>query len=263
MPPPVKGRMRRILIASALVALAAPVFGASLFDETEKVSRTLAFQPGGTLRLRTFSGRVTITGSDRNEVVVDAVRRGSRSRLDRIKLDIHADGSTLVININHRETFWWDNMRNNVVETDLDISVPRHTNLDLNTFSAPITVEGIDGSTRVHGFSSYIHLSDVGSVVAHTFSGPVEIATKSWRDNQSISVDTFSGNIQLHVPENASGRVTFNSFSGRLNSEMPLTLHSSGRRNVSAELGGGANGSSLRFKTFSGSVRIDRYRLLQ
>ena len=251
--------MRKILIAAALVAFAAPALGASPFDETEKISRTVAFQPGGTLRLRTFSGRVTITGSDRNEVVVDAVRRGSRSRLDRIKLDIHTDGSTLVINTNHREHSWWDNMRNNVVETDLDISVPRRTDLDLNTFSAPITVEGIDGSTRVHGFSSYIHLSDVsGSIVAHTFSGPVEIGTTSWRDNQSISVDTFSGNIQLHVPENARGRVTFNSFSGRLNSEMPLTLHSSSRRNLSAELGGGADGSLLQFKTFSGSVRIDR-----
>jgi DUF4097 and DUF4098 domain-containing protein YvlB len=251
--------MRHILIAVALGALATPAFGQSRFDETEKISRTIAFQPGGTLRLRTFSGRVTITGSDRNEVVVDAVRRGSRSRLDRIKLDIHTDGSTLVINTNRREYSWWDSMRNNVVETDLDISVPRRTNLDLNTFSAPITVERVEGSARVHGFSSRIHLSDVsGPVVAHTFSGPVEIATSNWPDRQSISVDTFSGNIELHVPENARGRVTFNSFSGRLNSEMPLTLHSSSRRNLSAELGDGGDGSSMRFKTFSGSVRIDR-----
>jgi len=51
--------------------------------------------------------------------------------------------------------------------------------------------------------------------------------------------------------------VTFNSFSGRLNSELPLTLHTSSRRHLRAELGGGAGGT-LRFKTFSGSVKIDR-----
>ncbi|PYQ91807.1 MAG: hypothetical protein DMG02_03850 [Acidobacteria bacterium] len=251
--------MRKILVAAALVAFAAPAFGASLFDETEKISRTVAFEPGGTLRVKTFSGRVTITASDKNEVAVEAVRHASRDRLDRIKLDIHREGSTLVIDTNHREYSWWDGMRNNVVETDLDIAVPRRTNLDLNTFSAAITVDGVEGSSRVHGFSSRIQLNDIaGSVRAHTFSGPVDIRSKNWQDHQSITVDTFSGNIQLHVPENARGHVTFNSFSGRLNSEMPLTLHSSSRRNLSAELGGGADGSSLRFKTFSGSVRIDR-----
>ena len=60
------------------------------------------------------------------------------------------------------------------------------------------------------------------------------------------------------MPENARGLVSFNSFSGHLNSEMPLTLHSGrGRRSLTAELGGGGEGT-LRFKTFSGNVRIDR-----
>ena len=52
---------------------------------------------------------------------------------------------------------------------------------------------------------------------------------------------------------------TFNSFSDRLNSDMPLTLHSSSRRSLKADLGGGGrDGGTLRFKTFSGSIKIDR-----
>jgi hypothetical protein len=38
---------------------------------------------------------------------------------------------------------------------------------------------------------------------------------------------------------------------------MPLTLQTSSRRSLKGELGGGG-GAELRFKTFSGSVRIDR-----
>src|SRR5207302_6699949 len=106
--PAVKALMRKILVAAAFVAFAAPAFGASLFDETEKISRTVAFEPGGTLRVKTFSGRVTITASDKNEVAVEAVRHASRDRLDRIKLDIHREGSTLVIDTNHRENSCWD-----------------------------------------------------------------------------------------------------------------------------------------------------------
>jgi hypothetical protein len=95
-----------------------------------------------------------------------------------------------------------------------------------------------------------------GPLSAKAFSGAVSIA----RSRGTRSVDrrrTFSGSIDLRVPDSAHGTVTFNSFSGRLNSELPLTLHTSSRRNLRAELGSGGGGT-LRFKTFSGSVKIDR-----
>jgi len=251
--------MRKYVLALGVLALAAPAVTAA-FEETEHISRTIRMDPGGTLRLRSFSGRVTVTTSDRPEVVVDAVRRGTRDRLDRIKLDVHSDGSSVVVvNANRRERSWhWFTDGNNVVETDFDIKVPRRTSLDLSVFSARVIVDGVEGSHKIHGFSSRVSLNDVtGSVKAHTFSGSVLIRAKSWEPDQTIDVDTFSGNVELHVPESARGSVSFNSFSGRLSSEMPLTLHSSSRRSLKAELGGG-NGGTLRFKTFSGSVRIDR-----
>jgi hypothetical protein len=261
--------MRKYVLALGVLALATPAVNAA-FDKTEHINQTIRMDPGGTLRLKSFSGRVTITGSDRPEVVVDAVRRATRDRLDRIKLDIHTNGSNVVVvDANRRERSWYDFMGgNNVVETDFDIKVPRRTNLDLSVFSAPVSVDGVEGSHKVHSFSSRLSLNDVaGSIKAHTFSGPVLIRAKSWEPNQAIDVDTFSGNVELHVPESARGSVSFNSFSGRLNSEIPLTLHSSSRRSLKAELGslkaerGGddaVNNGTLRFKTFSGSVRIDR-----
>jgi len=251
--------MRKYLLVFALLALATPAVWAA-FDETEHVNQTLEMEPGGTLRLRSFSGRVTITASDRPEVVIDAVRHGTRAQLNRIKLDIHTESSNVVVvDANRRDRSWFEfSGRSNVVDTDFDVKVPRRTNLDVSVFSAPVTVEGVEGSHKLHGFSSRLSLSDVvGSIQAHTFSGAVVIREKSWEPNQTIDVDTFSGSVELHVPERARGTVTFNSFSGRLNSEMPLTLHSSSRRNLRAELGSGGNGT-LRFKTFSGSVKIDR-----
>lgn len=252
--------MRTIYAVFAVLALATPALATpGAFDETEHVSRTIAMEPGGTLRLKSFSGRVTITASDRPEIVVDAVRRATRSRLDRIRLDIHSSGSnTVVIDANQRDHSWWSFDGSNVVETDFDIKVPRKTNLDLSVFSAAVSIEGVEGSHDVHGFSSRLVLSDVsGSVKAKTFSGSVSIREKTWQPHQTIDVDTFSGNVELRVPDNASGTVTFNSFSGRLNSDMPLTLHTSSRRSLRAELGGGGDGI-FRFKTFSGSVKIDR-----
>jgi hypothetical protein len=251
--------MRQYILALAVLAIATTALSA-VHDDTDHVNRTLKMEPGGTLRLKSFSGRVTITASDRPEVVIHAVRRASRDRLDRIKLDIRTDGpDVVVVEANRRDRTWFEfSGRSNVVETDFDITVPRKTHLDISVFSAPVTVEGVEGSHKLHSFSSRLTLNDVaGSIKAHTFSGPVVIREKSWDPNQTIDVDTFSGNVELHVPDTARGSVSFNSFSGRLKSEMPLTLHSSSRRRLRADLGGGGN-SSLTFKTFSGSVEIDR-----
>ena len=61
----------------------------------------------------------------------------------------------------------------------------------------------------------------------------------------------------LKLPAAANATVSFNSFSGDLKSDVPLTLRSSSRRSFTAELGSGGD-SRLRFKTFSGDVRINR-----
>jgi DUF4097 and DUF4098 domain-containing protein YvlB len=98
----------------------------------------------------------------------------------------------------------------------------------------------------------------IGPVQAHTFSGSVEIHQARWLDPQTIDVDTFSGSVELRVPGDARGDVTFNSFSGRLDSTIPLMMHSSSRKSVRAELGTGGSSSRLRVKTFSGSLHIDR-----
>ena len=253
--------MRALAAAFAVLALALPARAeSSAYYETEHVSRTVALEPGGTLQVKNFSGRVTITGSDRSEVVVEAVRRAPRSRLDRIKLDVHTSGSTVVVvDANQRDSSWWGfGSGTNIVETELDIKVPRKTQLDVSVFSSPVTVEGVEGAHKLHGFSSRLTLNDVaGPVRAKTFSGSVSIREKSWADNPSIDVETFSGGIDLRVTDATRGTVSFNSFSGHLSSDVPLTMHSSSRRSVRAELGGGGGGT-LRFKTFSGSVKIDR-----
>lgn len=258
--------MRKLAFGLVLLAVAAgTTVRAASFDETEHIAQTARLDAGGTLRLKNFSGRVTITAEDRRDVAIDATRRATRDRLDHIKLDIHNEGDTLVVDANHKDDSWqnWFGRNNNVVQTDFDIKVPRKTNLDINVFSSPVTVQGVEGRHRVHGFSSRLTLEDVvGPVEAHTFSGMVEIREKAWQPRQSIDVNTFSGSVELHVPENAKAAVSFNSFSGHLDAGMPLTfssLNTRRRGSLTARLGADdADAGSLRVKTFSGSVRIDR-----
>ena len=223
--------------------------------ETETVDRTLTLPSGGTVRLKTFSGRVNITGGAGNQVVIKAVRRATRDRLDDIKLEITQSGNVIDIDANHRIV---ERRNDNVVETDFDIQVPSQVKLDLRTFSAPVTAANVSGDVVVDGFSSEIRLTDVsGPKKIKTFSGGVSVQARTWADGDDMNVNTFSGDVTLRLPDNARGNVTFDSFSGSFNSDLPITLSSAGKRSFRGSLNGGGN-TDFRLNTFSGSVRIQR-----
>jgi len=227
-----------IAALAACAAIAAPAAAAphSWLEqkETERVDRTVPFHAGGLVRLKTFSGKVTITGTDGSDVVVHAVRRASRDRLDHIKLDVTTSGSDVVIDANKRDNEWEDR-NNNVVETDFDIQVPRGAELDLRGFSSDIQVTGVTGRQKLYAFSGNLRVDGT--------RGPLE-------------AETFSGNIEVKLDGGAGGDVDFNSFSGRLDTDVPMTLTTGGRRHVRGQVGSADRSNQFRFKTFSGDVRV-------
>ena len=226
----------------AALVLAAPAAAQGDRDDrgprdTETIDRTLPMPAGGTLRLKTFSGRVRITGGSGDQLVVHAVRRATKDRLADIKLEITQSGSTIEVDANHRLV---ERRNDNVVETDFEIQLPARTRLDIKTFSAPVTVIGVNASQNIDGFSS-----------------DVTIESTDWGDGNDVDINTFSGNVRLRLPGSARGNIDFNSFSGRFESDLPVTLNTSSRRNFRGALNGGGNGD-FRLKTFSGDVTIRR-----
>lgn len=222
---------------------------------TENFDRTVPLSPGGTVRLKTFSGRVKITATGGSQVVIHAVRRATVERLRDIKLEVTQSGNRVEIDANHQLV---ERDNNNVVETDFDIQVPAETNLDLRTFSAPIDLTGVRGNHTVDGFSSDIHFIDVGGPMRiKTFSGDVTVEARGWADGNDLNVNTFSGGVTLRLPDSARGDLSFDTFSGRFNSDLPVTMSSSSRRNFRGALNGGGS-AEFTLKTFSGDVNIRR-----
>jgi DUF4097 and DUF4098 domain-containing protein YvlB len=194
-------------------------------------------QPGGTFRLRTFSGRVRIHGTDGTQVVIHAIRRARADRLRDIQIEVTQSGSSIEVNANHQRV---ERENDNVVETDFDIQVPARTRLDVNSFSAPIEVTNVQGAHRLK-----------------TFSADITLAAETWNDDDGVDADSFSGDVHVRLPGNARGAISFDSFSGRFQSDLPVTMQSSSQRTFRGDLNGG--GSALfRFKTFSGSAEIRR-----
>ena len=255
----VKSAVPRALLLASIAGLALASFPTPTAAETERVTRTFQIADGGTLRLDNFSGRVTITGTSGSEVSVDATRHGSPSQLERVKLEITSDRSQVRIEANRRDPSWWGLWgRDDAVDTDFDIKVPRHINLNITLFSASVNASGIEGSHSIESFSGRVVLDDVtGPIGVKSFSGPLEIRTASWSDKERLEVETFSGSVDLHIPDSAQGTVEFNSFSGRFRSAFPLTFQSNRRRRFVGQLGSGSPVGSVRVKSFSGNLSIN------
>jgi DUF4097 and DUF4098 domain-containing protein YvlB len=245
-----------LIAAIALVGLGIPSAGtAAAAAQTETVDRTAAFTPGATLKVRNFSGRVTITGTDRRDVSVHAVRRASQDRLDRIKLDVREEGGGVVVEANKQLDP--DRHNDNVVETDLTIEVPHQANLDVETFSSPVIVRDVTGTRhRVKTFSGDQQLERVaGPLDADAFSGSV--ALPAWAGGDPLKVSTFSGHIEVQVPPTANGSIEFDTFSGDFATDVALTMRAKEKRTIRAELPGGAGGAgTVRLHTFSGDVHL-------
>jgi DUF4097 and DUF4098 domain-containing protein YvlB len=222
-------------IAACLTLSSVPV-GAATDEQqrqTETVDRTYPMGPGGELRLNNFSGKIMITGSNRGNVAIHAVRRASRDRLDNIRLDIQADGNRIRIEANKRDESW-DRHNDNVVETEFEIEVPEDANLDINAFSSEVRISNVRGRQKVHTFS--------GSVDVRDATGPID-------------AQTFSGDIDVALAPNASGRVDFDTFSGDLTSDIAMAFQAGGRRGAHGEIGSGGT-NTFKFHTFSGDVHI-------
>ena len=226
------------MTAALLLALtASPALAGQ--KETETIDRTVPIGAEGNLKLKNFSGDIRITGTNGHEVVVHAVRRAKREQLDNIKLDISQSGTSVTIEANKRDPNWREK-NDNVVETDFDIKVPFGTKLDLYSFSGRIDVTGVRAS-----------------IDAETFSGDVMLDVTSASDLPELTGETFSGDIRIKVNTNASGKVEFNSFSGDVDSDVPIAMKSTRKRNVSGDIGSGS-GATLKFKTFSGDLKIQK-----
>jgi DUF4097 and DUF4098 domain-containing protein YvlB len=251
--------VRHIAIAAALAASLActPAVFARQAQDTETIDRTIPFPVNGTLSLNTFSGHVTVTATSGRDIVIKAVRRASRDRLDHITLDVTTSGSTVSIDTNKRRDGWRDHF-NNVVETDIDVQVPASATLNLHSFSSPISVTGVTGDERLKTFSATITVRNArGAIDAESFSGALDIDATAAGAAPALALHTFSGGITARLDPNAHGDVEFKSFSGRLDSDVALTMHTMSRRNVRAELNGGS-GHAITLNTFSGSVKLQK-----
>jgi hypothetical protein len=234
-------------------------------EVTEEFHRTYALAPSGRISLANIRGKVRVTGWDRSEVRVDAVKRAyAPERLAEAQIKVDADQNYIRI-----ETVYPDgpvyhggqqSPGRNMASVDFTLSVPRGARLeDINIVSGPLDIEGVGGAVR----ASVVN----GRVTARALSGPVKLSVVNGRldagfdrlsASNPVSLGSVSGPLVLTIPSDSNAIIKAGTVSGPISNDFRLPVREGGYvgRNLAGRLGSG--GARITLNNVSGPIAIRR-----
>ncbi len=177
------------------------ILGCMLFVAAfaEEVDRTIDAAADGHVDVSNISGSVTVHGWSRDSVEVT----GTLGR-NVEELILERDGDEILIKVKVPRK------GGRGIESDLRISVPQNSSLDVGTVSADIDITDLAGEQSLHTVSGDVTTEYTGAdMSAESVSGDVDVSGN--KTDGEIETSTVSGNITLF---RVSGEVAAESVSG-------------------------------------------------
>jgi len=191
-----------LLIATAFPACSVDVQGNDTAVHEEK-RFTVSDKEPVELRLRTFDGAIQVRSWDKNEVLVEIVRRGpDKASAEALTVNATQDGNKIVIDApqagdrqHHVMVFGWVSRG-----VQLTVTAPKRLVLEARTGDGLIDASDLQGSLDVSSGDGRILLSHIdGKVKAHTGDGSIHA------DEVSGDIDADSGDGSIEIAGKLSG----------------------------------------------------------
>lgn len=250
---------RRLVLAvlGSLVVIAPRPAGTNLpFAESrETIARQFPLARGSRLTLENTHGDITIQSWDRAAVELRAERTAdSAADLAAAPVDIRALPDQLTIA--SRVPAYAPNLR---VRVDYRLRVPAEVDLKLvKTDRGRVVVADVvgraivrvmNGSVRIRGFA--------GPLDTSTINGEIDVEVARLERGDSITLETYNGDILLRVPAGAKAHYALRTLNGTIDSNVPLPVLNSYGPHVAHEAGG-VEDPVIRLTSANGNIRVTR-----
>ena len=208
-------------IAGAILALLLGVATAhAVTDVRQDFHQTYPLDAQGRFALNNVNGPVKITGWDRNEVRIDAVKTAhSQECLDQIKINVDAHLSSVEVRTEYPKGKSGCNS-----EVAYTISVPRAAHLDeVNVVNGSLTVEDVSGDLHAESVNGRLYASGMtGRVDLSTVNGELAAVVKTAL--KDIHLESVNGRIDLTIPSDVSAEVSAETVNGRISNDYALAV---------------------------------------
>lgn len=250
-------------VLGSICAVLVLIVGAHASDNrgayTEEFHQTYALTPDGRVELDNINGAVHISGWDRNEVKVDAVKYAdTKERLEEARIEVDSGKDALSIRTKYRDhdlNFNWSS-HNNPASVEYTLTVPRSARLDeIKLINGSLDVTGVNGEVR----ASCIN----GRLEAHNLSGRARLSTINGRldarfdqlAGSSIELNSVNGSVELTIPSDSKAEIEASTVSGNIDND--FGLHVNHHRFVGHDLRGELAGGGTRIKLENVNGRIE------
>lgn len=230
----------------------------------EVFDRTLPLAAGGSFSLQNVNGSVTVSGWDREDVEVRAVKSSSDpvtqlavSDLSRVQVGVTSTRGGVSVTTTYPEKETGD------VSVTYDVRVPRRVWLQqVTTVNGSVHVSGLQGAGELRSVNGDVEVQDsAGAFSARTTNGDIVLELASLNGSARVGGEnplreqTVNGSIVLALPGDAQATLAVQCGKGDFQSDLPLSvLGAYTPREFHGKLGPG--GTPVRLSTVNGSIRI-------
>ena len=232
-----------------------PIFVRASIERT--IEKTFTVQPGGTLKVETAGGNITVEPGAGDTVKVTAkerIRAGSEAEADEVLKDLtltieqQGHDVSAKARYNRGASGWFGSQR---VQVSFVVTVPGRYSTDLKTSGGNITVGDLAGKMEMHTSGGNVNLGNIdGTVDAGTSGGNVSLdsctgETKLRTSGGNVTAERIVGPADL---ETSGGNIAVKLV------ENVLSAQTSGG-DVQAGIGGALKGECS-LSTSGGDVRV-------
>ena len=249
-------------------------------DERRRIKQQLdVFKGTGITKIdaQAANGRITLEGSDRDDVTVRAWKeiRGRRAVAAEFaeKVEIYAEqiGDELRVFTEHPPP-----PRGVNLAVRYAIETPREIDVNLRTVNGKIEISGISGAIDATTANDVIKLDgETGPIRARTTNGSIRaeidllnseaefsttngaIGVQVRRGIAPVAALTTNGSIDLTLPADFDGQLDAEARRGRVHSDFPVPVVGKIRNRLKGEIGDGGE-AVVKLRTANGSIRLKR-----
>lgn len=246
-------KSRGALFATMLAIILAPSAYAT-GSVTEEFHKTVPLNANGRVSLENINGAAEITGWDRNEVQIDAVKTArDQQRLDEAKIEVEASGNSVSIRTKYPE----GHTNNNPASVHYTIHVPTNAQLEhVNLINGSLTVSHVSGEVDADLVNGKLTADDLaGRADLSTVNGSVHATYRSLNNVSQVKISSVNGSIDLLLPPSPNADISASTMNGSLRTDFPIKVE--GKfvgHHMSGTLGSG--GTKIELSNVNGSSHI-------
>jgi DUF4097 and DUF4098 domain-containing protein YvlB len=222
---------------------------------------------GQHIEIKGVNGGVEARLASGSEVRVSARKHARRSDIESVKIEVveHQGGVTICAvypapegrreNTCEPGEGGRNNTRNNDVNVDFTVEVPRGVDFVARTVNGGIEGAGLQSDVEAYTVNGGVDIATSGLTRARTVNGSVDVTVGRADWQNELELQTVNGGISFHVTGELNAEVTASTVNGDIDTDFPLTVRGRfGPKRLTGTIGSG--GRELLLTTVNGDIAI-------